>query len=117
MRNKREFSLLALGQGVRPSGPLWNPAADIYKCEDGWIVKVDLAGIHAEDIEIELAGSRLKIRGGRRDTLYREGFTYQQMEIIYSRFEKTLHFPCVMDGATLTHDYQDGFLIINLQCA
>ena len=80
------------------------------------MVKVDLAGVSIDDLEIVLSDSHLMIRGCRRDTLYREGYTYQQMEITYSRFEKQIEFPCSIDAATLTHDYRDGFLLINMRC-
>lgn len=112
----REFSLLTASNRVRPSGRLWNPAADVYRTGDGWMVKLDLAGICAEDLEISLDETNLRVKGCRRDTFYKEGFSYQQMEITYSRFEKTIQFPYAIDNATLAHDYRDGFLIINLHC-
>lgn len=65
---------------------------------------------------MEVDQAMLRIRGCRRDTLMREGFTYQQMEITYSRFEKALQFPSPIDRATLEHEYNDGFLIINFRC-
>ena len=115
-KSNREVALLTVAHRVRPSGRLWNPAADVYRSNDGWLVKVDLAGICADDLEIEIDESSLKIRGCRRDTFVQEGFSYQQMEITYSRFEKTIEFPCLIEGASLAHDYQDGFLIVNLRC-
>lgn len=115
MRNEDpDFSLPVRERRVVPSGRLWNPAADVYQCNDGWVVKIDLAGICSDELEIEIRDSVLRIRGCRRDTLYREGFIYQQMEITYSRFEKTIQFPGPIEGASLKHDYRDGFLIINL---
>jgi HSP20 family protein len=115
MRNHdREFSLISAGQRVRPSTRLWNPSADVYGAPEGWIVKVDLAGVCSDDLEIQIRNGDLSIRGCRRDTLYREGFSYHQMEITYSRFEKTISFPTPVEGATVAHDYQDGFLIINV---
>lgn len=114
-RNRREFSLLSAVQRVRPSGRLWNPSADVYRSADGWIVKVDVAGVCADELEIEIRESLLSIRGCRRDTLYREGFVYHQMEITYSRFEKTIQFPATIEGASVAHDYTDGFLIINVR--
>ena len=115
MRNEdREFSLLRSGRRVIPSGRLWNPAADVYQSEDGWMVKIDLAGICSDELEIEIRDSRLRISGCRRDTHYRDGFVYQQMEITYSRFEKTIQFPAPIEGASIKRDYSDGFLIINL---
>jgi HSP20 family protein len=112
----RAFAMLAIRNQIRPSGRLWNPAADVYQAAGGWLVKVDLAGVCPDDLEISLDDSYLIIRGCRRDTFYREGYTYQQMEITYSRFEKRLQFPCSIDDTSLTHDYRDGFLIINMNC-
>lgn len=115
MRNEdRDFSLSRLGRRVIPSGRLWNPAADVYRSNDGWVVKIDLAGVCSDELEIEIQDSILRITGCRKDTVYREGFVYQQMEITYSRFEKTIQFPTPIEGASLKHDYRDGFLIINL---
>jgi HSP20 family protein len=116
MRNTdREFSLIRAGRRVMPSGRLWNPAADVYRSADGWVVKVDLAGICSDDLEIEIRDSILSIRGCRRDTQYREGFVYHQMEITYSRFEKSIQFPAPIEGASIKHDYSDGFLIIHVR--
>ncbi len=99
---------------VSPSGRLWNPAADVYRAQSGWIVKVDLAGICSDELQIEIRDTLLSIRGCRRDTHYREGFVCQQMEITYSRFEKTIEFPTPIEGAAIRHDYRDGFLIIDV---
>jgi HSP20 family protein len=116
MRNiDRKFSLIRADRRVIPSGRLWNPAADVYRSSDGWVVKVDLAGICSDELEIEISDSILSIRGCRRDTHYREGFVYHQMEITYSRFEKSIQFPAPIDGASIRQDYSDGFLIINVR--
>ena len=108
--------MLTVAHRVRPSGRLWNPAADVYRSNEGWVVKVDLAGVYAEDLEIEIDVANLRIRGCRRDTFFQEGFSYQQMEITYSRFEKMIQFPCSIEEASLAHDYRDGFLIVRLRC-
>ena len=109
------ISLMTIRNQVRPSGRLWNPAADVYRCDEGWIVKVDLAGVAVNDVEIVLSDTYLIVRGCRRDTFFREGYTYQQMEITYSRFEKRVEFPCSIDAASLSQDYSDGFLIVSMR--
>jgi HSP20 family protein len=112
----RGFSVMPVGRQVRPSGRLWNPAADVYRTRDGWVVKLDLAGVRAEDLEIEVANANLRVRGSRRDTFFQKGFVYHQMEITYSRFEKNIQFPCSIQGASVGRDYRDGWLIIYLRC-
>jgi HSP20 family protein len=94
---------------------MWRPAADVYKTGDGWIVKVDLAGVSANELEIVIDNSSLTISGCRRDTFFGEGVSYHQLEITYSRFERKLRFPCSIEGATVLRDYRDGLLILHLR--
>ena len=95
---------------------MWLPAADVFQTPEGWLVKVELAGVSAEDIEIEVQGNVLYIAGSRKDrSCAATGFSYHQMEITYSSFEKTLTFPSVIEGAKVEHDFEDGLLIIQLR--
>ena len=64
-----EFSLISKDRRVRPSGRLWNPSADVYRAPDGWIVKLDLAGICSDDLDIELRDNMLTIHGCRGHAL------------------------------------------------
>jgi HSP20 family protein len=111
----RYFQFLQSSTGARPSGKLWYPAADVYQTPDGWMVKVELAGVSAEDIEIEVEGKTLYIAGTRRDNFCQKGISYRQMEITYSRFEKSLDFPDVIENAKLEHNYENGLLLIYLK--
>jgi HSP20 family protein len=102
------------GRQQRPSERRWSPAADVYQIKGGWLVKVDLAGVSPDEVEITLAGRVLVIEGSRRDAFCEQTLSCHQLEITYSRFEKTLRFPCAIDGARLERDYRDGFLLIFL---
>jgi len=112
----RHFQFLGSSKTVQ-SGRLWYPAADVYQTPDGWLVKVELAGVSPEDIEIDIQGSVLYIAGCRKDRSCAAGVSYQQMEITYSSFEKTLNFPGSIEGATIHHEFENGLLIINLKKA
>jgi len=110
----RLFQFVGTSKDVR-SGQLWYPAADVYQTPEGWVVKVELAGVSAEEIVIDIQGNVLYISGCRKDRSCTTGATYQQMEITYSNFEKTLRFPAPIDGATVEHEFENGLLIINLR--
>jgi HSP20 family protein len=112
---ERYFRVVHGPRGSRPSGRLWCPAADVYRTRDGWIVKVDLAGIKPEDVEIGINGPLLRISGSRRDSTCGEGISHYQLEITYSRFEKTIQFPRSIESASIGRDYRDGLLILRLQ--
>ena len=65
-------------------------------------------------MEIDIQGNQLYIAGCRRDKSCAVGMTFQQMEITYSRFEKTLQFPASIEGASVEHLFDNGLLIIRL---
>ena len=113
----RNFQFIGSSKTAQVSGRLWYPAADVYQTPDGWVVKVELAGVSAEEIVIEIKGNTLYIAGARKDRSCASGISYQQMEITYSSFEKTLRFPSPLEGATVEHMFENGLLIITLHKA
>ena len=111
---ERYIRMLPMGARQRPAERHWAPAADVYQTKDGWLVKVDQAGVSPDEIEITIEGRVLVIEGCRRDAFCAETVAYHQLEITYSRFEKTLRFPCTIDRAHMRRDYRDGFLLLYL---
>lgn len=87
----------------------------MYKTPEGWVVKVELAGVSVEDVAIDVQGNVLYIAGCRKDKSYAFGASYHQMEITYSSFEKTLKFPASIEGVKLDHMFENGLLIIRLK--
>ena len=99
---------------VCADGP-WEPAADIYRTRHGWLVKVELAGVRPDDIELMASGHTLTLRGVRRDCVREDGCRYHRMEIAYDRFERTLELPCDVGRATVSTDYRDGMLYVSIE--
>jgi HSP20 family protein len=90
----------------------WEPATDIYQTKDGWVVKMDLAGVAADDLTVKIADSTLSVSGTRRDRTLREGVWHYQMEITYSRFERSIQLPCSLAEARIQSEYDNGLLTI-----
>jgi len=111
----RYFRLIRDERHRRPSGRLWCPAADVYRSSEGWIVKVDLAGVQPQDVDVIIEGDLLRISGSRRDGTCGEGVSHYQLEITYSRFEKMIRFPRSIEHASIERDYHDGLLILRLR--
>jgi HSP20 family protein len=107
--------MMPKARGVRCVERFWYPAADVYRMRDGWVVKVELAGVAPDELELSIAGDTLRVVGCRRDEVLSESVSCHQLEITYSRFEKTIRFPCPIEGASIERHYKDGLLILRLQ--
>lgn len=98
----------------RTSGPLWQPAVDIYRAPEGWKIKFDLAGVRPDDIEILITDHKMIVRGVRRDSVITQGWSYHQLEITYSRFERVLNIPCDLSKAEIRLESVDGWLLVHV---
>ena len=94
----------------------WEPAADLYRTRRGWARQVlELAGVRPDEIELTARfDNNLILRGIRRDCIREEVCSYYQMEIAYSRFERTLQLPCDVSRADVSTDYRDGMLLVHI---
>ncbi len=112
---ERYFRMMPMGRNSRPTRQrLWRPAADVFQIRGGWIVKLELAGVSPDEIEIVIHGDTLHVSGTRRDAFCRECVTYHQLEITYSRFERTLRFPASIEGVRVEKLHRDGLLVLYL---
>jgi HSP20 family protein len=94
---------------------VWQPRADIYHTRDGWLVKLELAGVRPdEDVTIWARGSRLTVSGIRRDRLIEKGWSCYAMEIAYSRFERSIELPFDVEKARLAVECRDGMLLVRI---
>jgi HSP20 family protein len=91
---------------------IWRPPTDVYETDDYVVVKVEIAGMNQKDFDISLNSKRLLISGSRHDAAAKLG--YQQMEILYGRFETDVHVPRAIDEDGVEATYQDGFLSVFL---
>ncbi len=93
----------------------WCPPADVYRTEDGWLLKLDLAGVRPEDLRIEVCGQRLLVSGQRRDTSRTLSSSCYHMEIAYSHFARGFELPWDLKQSSIATDYRDGMLHINIR--
>ena len=98
----------------RTSGPLWQPAVDIYRTPGGWKIKFDLAGVRPDDVEVMVMDNKIIVRGVRRDSVMTQGWSYHQLEITYSRFERVISIPCDLSNTEIRVESIDGWLLVHI---
>ena len=69
----------------------WIPNTDVYATEGQLVIKVELAGMRREDLELTVEGNRLMVSGQRPDGGRGSKCKFLVMEINYGSFE------CVID--------------------
>ncbi len=99
----------------KPYHQAWRPKVDVYRADQGCLVKFELAGVRDEDIKVSVRGRYLTILGVRRDWAIEEGQQSYSMEIAYNRFERTIELPCDVERARMETEYRDGMLLIQLK--
>src|SRR5208283_1302399 len=92
----------------------WVPNTDVYATDSGLVVKVELAGMHSEHLEITVEGSRLRISGNRPDGCRAAKASFLVMEINYGPFESVLELPSGYDLSAAKAVYVNGFLRIDV---
>src|SRR5436309_12801021 len=71
----------------------WVPNTDVYSTDNGLVVKVELAGMRSEHLEITVEGNRLRISGNRPDGCRASKCSFLAMEINSGPFEHMLELP------------------------
>ena len=103
--------------GSRPSftgHQAWIPPVDVFETEDSFIVKVELAGLDLDNLDVTFEDAQLTIEGARHDACSEPRVVCHQMEIPYGYFRRTIPLSRGIDGESITAGYVAGFLAIRL---
>src|ERR1041384_3932983 len=92
----------------------WEPNTDVYVTETGLVIKVELAGMRKEDLQVVMEGFKVKISGHRPDGCRAPKCKFLLMEINYGAFESVIELPEGYDLPAAKAAYQNGFLRIDI---
>ncbi len=95
----------------------WVPNTDVYATDNGLVVKVELAGMRSEHLEITVEGNRMRIAATGRMAAGRPSASFLVMEINYGPFESVLELPPGYDLSQAKAAYLNGFLRIDVPLA
>jgi HSP20 family protein len=101
------------GQLVQNSR-IWSPSVDVAETQSEIVLRAELPGMKQEEIDIELTGDTLTIRGERKFENEERKENFVRVERSYGRFQRsfTLGVPVQHDRVTAT--YRDGILEVHL---
>ena len=106
-----------------PAPEIWSPAVNVFRCEQGFAICVDLAGVPKETIQLEVEKRKVRLRGERqtpepKDKAH-EPVQILAMEIDSGSFAREISLPADVDPACVRAEYKEGLLWIYLpfRCA
>ena len=107
-----------VGERETSAGAEWVPNTDVYVTDEGLVIKVELAGMRSENLQITVEeGNTLRIAGQRPDGCRAAKFNFLAMEINYGPFEKVLELPPGYDLSQARASYLNGFLRVDVPVA
>ncbi|HLG42598.1 MAG TPA: Hsp20/alpha crystallin family protein [Planctomycetota bacterium] len=102
---KSPFSL-----GPRTDGFI--PSLDAFEEKDAFIVKADLPGLTEKEIEVELDGNLLTIRGEKKVEEEKKERDYHRIERRYGSFLRQITLPESVDTAKPAAEVKNGVLTV-----
>jgi HSP20 family molecular chaperone IbpA len=88
-RLQRQFCQLHGGS----ESPVWEPPIDIFETERKFVIVVALPGVALGQLEIQVDGPALVVRGQRRQPAAAATGRIHRMELPYGRFERRIELP------------------------
>jgi HSP20 family protein len=92
------------------------PPADLYVTDDEVTVVMDVPGFKADELEIELIGDTLTVRGARAYPQLGEEQkrSWYRFERGYGKFQRMLQVPKGLDPDAVTASMADGVLTLHI---
>lgn len=97
-----------------PAAGAWRPRADVYESTDRIVVAVELAGVRARDLDVQLFEDTLIIEGHRTAPASLSGGRYHAAEIPRGRLRLMLALPAVVDPHAADSRLEAGQLVLTL---
>ena len=92
----------------------WAPAVDVFEKDGNIVLKAELPGVDAKDVDVRVENNTLSLRGERKleGEVTREN--YHRAERAYGAFARSFALPNVVDTENIKADFKDGVLQLTL---
>jgi len=92
----------------------WTPLVDVFEDHEGITLKVELPEVDAKDVEIQVEGNTLTLKGERKLECEDKRDGYHRIERTYGAFSRTFTLPNTVDVEHITAESKDGVLRVFL---
>lgn len=86
------------------------PAAEMHETPDAIELKLELPGIDAKDLDIQVSAKSVSIKGERRTQTETQEKGFNRSEFRYGSFQRVLPLPARVINDQTKAEYKDGIL-------
>jgi HSP20 family protein len=90
------------------------PAVDVSETDKMIVLHAELPGINEENVEVELIGDRLTIKGRREFHREEKNENYLNIERSYGTFQRTFTLDVPVQADVISAEFKDGVLTITV---
>jgi HSP20 family protein len=104
----------AHGEEAQDTSGAWSPLVDVFEDSEGITLKVELPEVDANDVDIQLEGNALTLRGERKLENADKRESYHRIERYHGTFSRRFTLPTTVEAGNVTAQSRDGVLRIFL---
>lgn len=90
------------------------PPAEIHETPEAIHLKLEIPGINANDLEVQVSADVVSISGERKSESTTEEKGVKRTEFRYGSFQRVFQLPARVQNENVTADYKDGILSLVL---
>jgi HSP20 family protein len=93
----------------------WVPVADVYSKGQDLFIRLALAGVKREDVELTLHDNVLTVSGERRRDLDEEEVSFYVHELFYGVFRRSMTLPAGINESKISAEFYNGMMEITVR--
>ncbi len=108
------FDELAGFQRGESANLTWKPAVELEDAGERLILRAEIPGVEAKDLDIDVSRDAVAIRGENRYEKKIEDKGFFRSEFRYGKFERVIPLPVEIENEQVQAEFKNGILTLNL---
>jgi HSP20 family protein len=92
----------------------WMPPVDLYETPEAFVLTAELPGLTTDEIQVEVHGRTLTLRGERKPEAGTQEEHYRRRERAYGSFQRVFTLPTTVEAEKVHASFKDGVLALQL---
>jgi HSP20 family protein len=99
---------------ARTFNEMWSPSVDISETKDDFVVKAELPGLEAKDVNVSISGDVLTIKGEKKSEEEEKDEHYHRVERYSGSFQRVFQLPSGVKADKVEANFDKGVLKVIL---